>query len=104
MTLDELLDRLNKFFNTSGAADIDGVFQFILKDSEDFWIAVKNGDKEIGKGSYDAPSVTVTTSLPVLVGVLDGSVNGMQAFMTGKVKAKGNVLLAQKMSSIFLIA
>ena len=101
MTVDELIAKMNECFNAGAAAGMDAVFQFDFKDGENFYVVIKDNDKEIAKGEHDAPSVTITTDLGTFMGVIGGTVNGMQAFMTGKLKAKGNMMLAQKMNALF---
>jgi len=101
MTVDDLIVKMNESFNSAAAAGMDAIFQYDFKDGENFYIVVKDGAQEITKGEHEAPSVTIATDLATFVGVADGSVNGMQAFMTGKLKAKGNMMLAQKMNALF---
>jgi len=101
MTVDDLIVKMNESFNPAAAAGMDAVFQYDFKDGENFYMVVKDGAQEIAKGKHKAPSVILATDLATFIGVTDGSVNGMQAFMTGKLKAKGNMMLAQKIGALF---
>ncbi|MGB1297212.1 MAG: SCP2 sterol-binding domain-containing protein [Psychrobium sp.] len=87
-------------FDASAAAGLDEVFQFDLE-GELFHLIVKDGAYSIESGEHDDPSVTLSLKSDTLKGLLDGSVNGMTAFMMGKVKAIGNMMLATKLTQLF---
>lgn len=48
-----------------------------------------------------SPSVTLTMSGETWIGMVNKEVNGMQAFMSGQLKASGNIMLAQRIEQIF---
>ncbi|WP_435274422.1 SCP2 sterol-binding domain-containing protein [Psychrobium sp. nBUS_13] len=87
-------------FNPSAAAGLNEVFQFDLE-GELFHLIVADGSYDILEGEYDDPSVTLQLKSATLKGLLDGSVNGMTAFMMGKVKAIGDMMLATKLTQLF---
>ena len=101
MTVDELFAKMPELFNADAAAGMDAVFQYDFSDADNYYIVVKGGECDIQQGEHDAPSVTLSTDSATFLGISDGSINGMQAFMGGKLKAKGNMMLAQKMSALF---
>ena len=43
------------------------------------------------KGDHDSPTVTISTDVGTLLGIVDGSVNGMQPSCPKKLRATGNV-------------
>ena len=47
-----------------------------------------------------AEDCTITMADADLVAMAEGKLDGMQAFMGGKLKIKGNMILAQKLQSI----
>lgn len=87
-------------FDANAAVGLDEIFQFDLE-GELFHLVVANGSYEILAGEHDDPSVTLQLKSDTLKGLLDGSVNGMTAFMMGKVKAIGNMMLATKLTQLF---
>ena len=87
-------------FNPSAAAGLNEVFQFDLE-GELFHLVVTDGSYDILEGEHDDPSVTLQLKSATLKGLLDGSVNGMTAFMMGKVKAIGDMMLATKLTQLF---
>ena len=99
----ELFAKLDTCFNAEAASGINAVFQFIFNDDDDYYIVIDNSTKNIQPGTHDAPTVTITTDVGTLLGTIDGSVNGMSAFMSGQLKAQGNVILAQKLNTLFPI-
>ena len=96
-TLDKLQDR----FDAQAAQGMDDVFQFHFSDAGSHYLVVKDGSLAIEDGEHDDPSVTLSLSTDTLKGVMNGQINGMTAFMTGKLKATGNVMLATKLTSLF---
>jgi putative sterol carrier protein len=52
-------------------------------------------------GASDAPTATLAFTLPNFVRFMAGEMNGIQAFMTGKVRISGDVMYAQRSESFF---
>merc|ERR1712203_443730 len=79
------------------------VFQFIIKDGGDagkFTLDLKN-DAGSAKGGEDPKAdVTITIADADMMAMDENKLDGMQAFMGGKLKLKGNMMLAQKLQSI----
>ena len=96
-----IIDKLQKRFDADAASGMDDVFQFNFSDSDDYYLVVKDGTLDVQQGEHDDPSVTLSMSTDTLKGVMNGEINGMTAFMTGKLKATGNVMLATKLTSLF---
>lgn len=71
--------------------DVDGG-KFVLQIRED-------GSMRLERGSSESPTVTLTASGDVMDGILAGKMNGVQAFITGKLKLSGNIMAAQKLVS-----
>ena len=96
-----IIDKLQKRFDADAATGMDDVFQFHFSDAEDYYLVVKDGALDVQQGEHDDPSVSLTMTTETLKGVMNGEINGMTAFMTGKLKATGNVMLATKLTSLF---
>lgn len=97
-------DTIAKFkdrFDSNAAKGMSEVFQFHFSDAGDFVVKVEDGSLDIHEGEHDAPSVSLTTDVDTLKGIMNGDINGMSAFMSGKLKATGNVMLATRLTSLF---
>ena len=95
------LEKLKARFNPEAAKDMNDVFQFHFSDAGDYYLHIHDGTLEIQKGAHDAPSVSLSLTTDTLKGIMNGEINGMSAFMTGKLKATGNVMLATQLASLF---
>merc|ERR1719163_455312 len=62
-------------------------------------IDLKNGTGAV-KWAEDKADVTITMSEETWIAMADGKLDGMQAFMGGKLKLKGNMMLAQKLRTV----
>ncbi|WP_447553066.1 SCP2 sterol-binding domain-containing protein [Vreelandella sp. EE22] len=94
-------EKLEARFDPEAAKGMDEVFQFHFSDEQSHYLHVQDGTLDIQQGEHDDPSVTLSTSTETLKGIMNGEINGMTAFMTGKLKATGNVMLATKLTSLF---
>ncbi|XP_064653288.1 peroxisomal multifunctional enzyme type 2-like [Lineus longissimus] len=68
------------------------------------WTAdLKNGSGDIypGEPKEGKPGCSITISDEDLLGLVQGKLNAQKAFMTGKLKIKGNIMLSQKLSELF---
>ena len=59
------------------------------------------GTCRVATGPADSPTATLSFTLPNFVRFMAGEMNGIQAFMTGKVRISGDVMYAQRSESFF---
>merc|ERR1711862_92568 len=79
------------------------VFELVISDAAadgKLCLDLKNGNGACVWGEGDKPDVTITIADADFMAMADGKLDGMQAFMGGKLKIKGNMMLAQKLASI----
>merc|ERR1712056_124619 len=74
------------------------VFQLVVGD-EKLNIDLKDGSGAV-KWGEDKADVTITMAEGDFLAMAEGKLDGMQAFMGGKLKIKGNMMLAQKLGPI----
>lgn len=98
--LSEYFQQIESKFNPSAAKGMQEVFQFDVE-GRIFHLAIDDGAYALEEGAHEEPSVTISLKGKTLGGLLDGSVNGMTAFMMGKIKAVGDLMLATKLQQIF---
>jgi putative sterol carrier protein len=58
------------------------------------------GELYKGKGKVK-PSVSITIKDQDFIDLASGKLNGQKAYMTGKLKARGQLMLAMKLDSVF---
>ncbi|PTU73429.1 SCP2 sterol-binding domain-containing protein [Pseudomonas mangrovi] len=97
----DIVSRMQSKFNAGAAAGLDLVFQFNITDDENYFMVVKDGTLDVQKGDSDAANVTLIMDRETLVGIMTGETDGMQAFMGGKLRAEGDMMLAMKLSELF---
>lgn len=99
----EVFSKMPGVFNPGAAQGMDAVFQFeITGEGGGNWnVIIKDGTCEIKEGTHASPSVTLTMSAETWLGMVNKEVNGMQAFMSGQLKASGDIMLAQRIEQLF---
>jgi len=99
----EVFTKMPEVFNPNAAQGLDVVFQFnITGEGEGNWnVTVKQGACQIQEGTHDSPSVTLTMAGETWLAIVNKELNGMQAFMSGKLKATGDIMLAQRIEQLF---
>ena len=101
--VNDVFAKMPDAFNAAAAQGLDAVFQFeITGEGGGNWnVVVKDGACQVNEGSHEAPTVTLNMSGETWVGMVNKEVNGMQAFMTGQLKATGDIMLAQRIEQLF---
>lgn len=99
----EVFDGMPEAFNATAAQGLDAVFQFEITgdDGGNWTVAIKDGACEITVGTYDAPTTTLTMSGETWLSMVNGELNGMQAFMSGQLKVSGDIMLANRIPDLF---
>ncbi len=99
MSASALLSKLPAAFNASEAAGTNCTIQFVC--STPMNTVIKDGTCAVNAGQAANPDVTITMEDADLVALMKGELNGMTAFMTGKLQIEGDLMLAQRMASFF---
>ena len=95
----DLIRKLPAAFDASAAAGTDCTMQFNV--SSPMYVTVKDGSCVTTEGTSPSADVTITMEDEDFVALMTGELNGMTAFMTGKLQVEGDLMLAQRMPSIF---
>jgi len=104
-TPSELFSELAGHFDSEKWGDEDAVLAFdISGESGGNWVAtVAGGQIAVREGEADDADMTMVCTDEDLMGMVNGDLNPVSAFMAGKVRIKGNMSLAMKLQS-FLTA
>lgn len=96
-----VFDAMVSRFDADEADDMEAVFQFDLDDADNYHVSIADGRCELAAGEHDEPTVTLGMDLETLQDVMSGELDGMAAFMQGKIRADGDIMLATKLNQIF---
>ncbi|MEX0942005.1 MAG: SCP2 sterol-binding domain-containing protein [Pseudomonadales bacterium] len=78
------------------------VFQFHFESDSPFHLTVTADTFEFSTGIIDEPTVTILVdNHETLWALMDGRYDGMRAFMEGKYRADGNIVLSQLLLYLF---
>ncbi|QXI25713.1 SCP2 sterol-binding domain-containing protein [Pseudomonas vanderleydeniana] len=88
-------------FNPAAAAGLDVVFGFRIDESQHFSLIVKDGTCDLKEGENPDANVTLVTDSETMQGIVSGDTDGMQAFMSGKLRVEGDMMLSMKLSELF---
>eukprot|EP01012_Entosiphon_sulcatum_P020064 TRINITY_DN2503_c0_g1_i1.p5 TRINITY_DN2503_c0_g1~~TRINITY_DN2503_c0_g1_i1.p5 ORF type:complete len:116 (-),score=29.80 TRINITY_DN2503_c0_g1_i1:86-433(-) len=100
---DVVFSEMAQRINATVVKDVEAIFQFNLtKDGKTkSWVVdAKNGNGSVKEGTSNDAGCTITISDADYIDLVTGKLNGMQAFMSGKMKVGGNIMLAQKLEKL----
>lgn len=95
------IETMKSKFNPAAAAGLDLVFGFRIDDTKHYNLIVKDSTCDIQEGENPDANVTLVMDSETLEGIVKGDTDGMQAFMAGKLRAEGDMMLAMKLSELF---
>ncbi len=101
ITVDQIINKFPSRFVAEKAVDFSAVFQFELEDDTDFYLAIADQQCQAIKGEHDDPNITLIMNAATMIEVVNGELDGMSAFMQGRLRAEGNLLLAPKLGELF---
>ena len=100
----ESFDAMPANFNSEKAAGMKAVYQWdVTGDGGGKWNAdIADGSCAVSEGEHASPNITITVSASDWLDILNGKLDGQMAFMSGKLKVKGDMSLAMKLKTLFL--
>jgi putative sterol carrier protein len=102
-TPQEVFDSMRGSFQSAKAKGVHARYQWDLSGPQggEWWIDVNDGTYKMGKGKIDNPSVTFVAKDKDWVAVSNHQMGGTWAYLTGRLKIRGDQGLARKLGEIF---
>ena len=99
----EAFEDMLAVFSPQGAEGLTAVFQWdVLGENGGVWhIKVADGKAELINERHPAPTVSQTCGTDLFLSMVNYEIDGMQAFMSGKLKMTGDMNVAQKIYEVF---
>lgn len=101
----EIFAGMPQAFDPNAAAGLNAVIQFNIEGEEggDWYATIKDQTCTVSKGVCANPTLSLRMSDKNWVALCKGELNAVMAFMSGQLKAQGDIMLAQRMTKLFSI-
>ncbi len=102
-TPDQVVEEMPNYFLPEKAGNTNASIQFDLSGEHPGkrYIKIADGKAEAGQGEIENPNLTLTADSRDFVRIFTGQLDPTAAFMSGKLKIKGDMGLAIRMQSMF---
>jgi putative sterol carrier protein len=99
-TAKEFFEQLPNRADASKTAGMTNSYLFDIEGAGKWKVSVENGIVSVAEGGDDADAV-ITTSEETFQKIISGEQNPTSAYMTGKLKVKGDMGAAMKLQKLF---
>ena len=101
----EIMEAMPSVFNAEKAQGLKATYQFeLVGEGGGTWVVdIADGKCQVREGAAESPDVIIGMAVEDYVAMAKGQLEAVRAFMAGKVKVKGDVNLAAKVTSLFQI-
>ena len=100
--LEQLTQELEPHFRPGFLQQTNVIFQFHFEVGAAFYLLVSDGKFRFTAGEHEQPTITILLDChDTAEQLLKGSLDGMKAFMEGKYRADGNIVLSQLLLYLF---
>ena len=100
MSARDFFETLESRVDQSKTAGMNNSYLFDIDGAGQWKVDVQDGDVKVTEGVGDA-DVTITTSEETFDKIVSGEQNATSAYMTGKLKVKGDMGAAMKLQKLF---
>jgi len=102
-TPQEVFDSMRSSFQPAKAKGVHARYQWDLSGLQggQWWIDVDDGKYKMGKGKIDNPNVTFVAKDKDWVAVSNHQMGGTWAYLTGRLKIRGDQGVARKLGEMF---
>lgn len=102
--LDGVFEGMSTAFNPSKAGGQQATVQYQITapdGTHSYSMHIADGRCQIERGPAESPRVTIRAAMPDFLRLITGKANGVQLFMTGKLKIEGDLFFAQTFQGWF---
>ena len=102
-TPQDVFDAMRGSFQPAKANGVHARYQWDLSgpNGGQWWIEVNDGTYKMGKGQIDHPNVTFRASDKDWVAICHDQLSGTWAYLTGRLKVRGDQNVARKLGEMF---
>jgi len=100
-TVQEFFEGLPARADASKTAGMNNSYGFDIEGAGQWTVKVTDGAVSVTEGMGDAADVTISASQEVFEKIISGEQNPTSAYMTGKLKLKGDMGAAMKLQKLF---
>ena len=100
MSAKEFFDTLDSRVDPAKTAGMNNSYLFDIEGAGKWKVDVQDGNVSVTENAEDA-DVTITTSEETFDKITSGEQNATSAYMTGKLKVKGDMGAAMKLQKLF---
>jgi len=107
LTISEIMTRMPSVFLPDRASGIDAVvhFRFTGAEAGEWNAVIRDGKCQVAQGiPRSKPTIVLAADSADFVRAVTGELDGMKAFMEGRLKITGDVLLAPKLIQLFRLS
>ena len=103
LTPQEVFDSMRGSFQPAKAKGVHARYQWNLSGPHggQWWIEVNDGTYKMGTGRIASPNVTFVAKDKDWIAVSNGQLGGTWAYLTGRLRIRGDQRLARKLGEIF---
>lgn len=99
----QIIEQMPSVFVPEAAQQVTATYQLELSGEGGgiYWLKVADGQATSGEGKVESPTVSMKASAEDFVRITTGQLNPVTAVMSGKLRIRGDMVLATKLSSMF---
>jgi len=99
MSVNNIIRKMPEAINPAATANLQTTIQY--KITEPMYLVINNGNCTVHDGIAPSSDLTLIMTDDNLAALLTGELNGITAFMSGKLKVEGDMMLAQRLPGFF---
>jgi putative sterol carrier protein len=105
MTVAESFETMVGLFNPAAAGSMNKTLQWNINGAEagKYALKIANGTCELIQGGVEKADITLTVADTDWLAIAEGRLDAMNAFASGKLQLKGDMMLAMKVPQLFPI-
>jgi 3-hydroxy-3-methylglutaryl CoA synthase/NAD(P)-dependent dehydrogenase (short-subunit alcohol dehydrogenase family)/putative sterol carrier protein len=103
MDVKGIFAKMPEAFRPEKAAGVNVLFQFAIAGpgGGDWFVAVKEGTCTVEAGKAEKPTTTIKMADTDFLALIAGTLDGMQAYSSGKLKVEGDIMKSQLIGKLF---
>jgi NAD(P)-dependent dehydrogenase (short-subunit alcohol dehydrogenase family)/acyl dehydratase/putative sterol carrier protein len=103
LTVKAVFGRMPEAFQKDRASGVDVVFQYRIVGPAggEWYVTIKGGTCEVKTGEHAQPTTTIMMSDEDFLNLINGKLNAMQAYTSGKLKIQGDIMKSQLIEKLF---